>query len=57
MKSSILAPSCDLPSIDDPYSMIGCGQGDKHKRKYLDFKGGHPVRFVRSLMWGYTIYG
>jgi hypothetical protein len=27
LKSSILAPSCDLPWIDDPYSMIGCGQG------------------------------
>jgi hypothetical protein len=35
LKSSILAPSCDLPWIDDPYSMIGCGQGGKHKRWYL----------------------
>jgi hypothetical protein len=32
LKSSILAPSCDLPRIDDPYSMIGCGQGGKNKR-------------------------
>jgi hypothetical protein len=31
LKSSIFAPSCDLPLIDDPYSMIGCGQGGKHK--------------------------
>jgi hypothetical protein len=35
LKSSILAPSCDLPWIDDPYSTIGCGQGGKHKRWYL----------------------
>jgi hypothetical protein len=35
LKSSILAPSCDLPWIDDPYSMIGCGQGGKHKRWFL----------------------
>jgi hypothetical protein len=39
LKSSILAPSCDLPRIDDPYSMIGCGQGGKHKRRYFWFKG------------------
>jgi hypothetical protein len=32
LKSSIVAPSCDLPGIDDPYSTIGCGQGGKHKR-------------------------
>jgi hypothetical protein len=32
LKSLILAPSCDLPWIDDPYSMIGCGQRGKHKR-------------------------
>jgi hypothetical protein len=32
LKSSILAPSRNLPRIDDPYSMIGCGQGGKHKR-------------------------
>jgi hypothetical protein len=32
LKSSILVSSCDLPRIDDPYSMIGCGQGGKHKR-------------------------
>jgi hypothetical protein len=35
LKSSILSPSCDLPWIDDPYSMIGCGQGSNHKRWYL----------------------
>jgi hypothetical protein len=34
-KSSILTPSCDLPWIDDPYSMIDCDQGGKHKRWYL----------------------
>jgi hypothetical protein len=32
LKSSILAPSCNLPLIDDPFSTIGCGQGGKHKR-------------------------
>jgi hypothetical protein len=32
LKSSILAPSCDLPRIDDPYSMIGCSQGGKQKK-------------------------
>jgi hypothetical protein len=37
LKSSILAPSCDLPWIDDPYSMIGCDQGDKHKQWYFWF--------------------
>jgi hypothetical protein len=31
LKSSILASSCDLPLIDDPYSMIGCCQGGNHK--------------------------
>jgi hypothetical protein len=35
LKSSILAPSCDLPWIDDPFSLIGCGQGGNHKRWYL----------------------
>jgi hypothetical protein len=35
LKSSIMASSCYLPWIDDPYSMIGCGQGGKHKRWYL----------------------
>jgi hypothetical protein len=35
LKSSILAPSCDLPWIDDPYSIIGCVQGGNHKRWYL----------------------
>jgi hypothetical protein len=35
LKSLILAPSCDLPWIDNPYSMIGCGQGGKHKRWFL----------------------
>jgi hypothetical protein len=35
LKSSIMAPSCDLPWIDDPYSTIGCGQGGNHKRWYL----------------------
>jgi hypothetical protein len=56
LKSSMLAPSCDLPWIDDPYSMIGCGQGGKHKRWYLVFKGRYPMRFVRSPMWGYTMH-
>jgi hypothetical protein len=37
LKSSILTPSCDLPRIDDPYSMIGCDQGGKHKRWYFLF--------------------
>jgi hypothetical protein len=32
---SMLTPSCDLPWIDDPFSMIGCGQGGNHKRWYL----------------------
>jgi hypothetical protein len=32
LKSSILAPSCVLSWIDDPYSMVDCGQGGKHKR-------------------------
>jgi hypothetical protein len=32
LKSSILAPSCDLPWIYDPFSMVGCCQGGKHKR-------------------------
>jgi hypothetical protein len=35
LKSSILTPSCDLPWIDDPYSMMGCGQGGNHKIWYL----------------------
>jgi hypothetical protein len=35
LKSSMLAPSCDLPWIDDPFSTIGCGQGGNHKRWYL----------------------
>jgi hypothetical protein len=35
LNSSILAPSCDFPWIDDPYSMIGCGQGGKHERWFL----------------------
>jgi hypothetical protein len=35
LRSSILAPSCDLPWINDPYSMVGCGQGGTHKRWYL----------------------
>jgi hypothetical protein len=35
LKSSTLAPSCNLPWIDDPYSMICCGQGGKHKRWYF----------------------
>jgi hypothetical protein len=35
LKYSILAPSCDLPWVDDSYSMIGCGQGGKCKRWYL----------------------
>jgi hypothetical protein len=37
LKSSTLAPSCDLPWIDDQYSIIGCGQGGKHKRWYFWF--------------------
>jgi hypothetical protein len=32
LKSSKLAPSYDLPWIDDPSSTIGCGQGGNHKR-------------------------
>jgi hypothetical protein len=35
LKSSILAPSCDLPWIDDPYSTTGSSQGGNHKRWYL----------------------
>jgi hypothetical protein len=35
LKSLILAPCCDLPWIDDPYSMICRGQGGKHKRWFL----------------------
>jgi hypothetical protein len=35
LESSMLAPSCDLPWIDDPYSTIGCDQGGNHKRWYL----------------------
>jgi hypothetical protein len=35
LKSSMLAPSCDLPWIDDPFLTIGCGQGGNHKRWYL----------------------
>jgi hypothetical protein len=31
LKSSIVAPSCNLPWIDDPSSTIGCGQGGNHK--------------------------
>jgi hypothetical protein len=27
-----VAPSCDLPWIDDPFSTIGCGQGGNDKR-------------------------
>jgi hypothetical protein len=38
LKSSMLAPSCDLPWIDDPFSTIGCGQGGNHKRWYLVLK-------------------
>jgi hypothetical protein len=57
LKSSILAPSCDLPWIDDPYSMISYGLGGNHKRWYFSFKGGYPVRFVKSPMWGYTMHG
>jgi hypothetical protein len=57
LNSSILTPSCDLPWIDDPDSMIGCGQGGKHTRWYMVFKGGYPVRFVRSPMWGYIMHG
>jgi hypothetical protein len=34
LKSSILAPSCNLLWIDDPFSTIGCGQGGNHKRWY-----------------------
>jgi hypothetical protein len=37
LKSSTLAPSWDLPWIDDPYSMIDCDQGGKHKRWYFWF--------------------
>jgi hypothetical protein len=37
LKCSTMAPSCDLPWIHDPYSMIGCGQGGKHKRWYFLF--------------------
>jgi hypothetical protein len=57
LKFSILAPSCDLPWIDDSCSMIGCGQGGNHKRWYLVFRGGYPVRFLRSTVWGYTMHG
>jgi hypothetical protein len=32
-----LAPSCNLPWIDDPSSMIGCGQGGKLKKRYFWF--------------------
>jgi hypothetical protein len=35
LESSMLAPSCDFPWIDDPFSTIGCGQGGKHKRWFL----------------------
>jgi hypothetical protein len=35
LKSSMLAPSCNLPWIDDPSSTIGCGQGGNNKRWYL----------------------
>jgi hypothetical protein len=35
LKPSILAPSCNLPWIDDPFSSIGCGQGGNHKILYL----------------------
>jgi hypothetical protein len=35
LKFSILAPSCNLPWIDDPFSTIGCGQGGNHKRWFL----------------------
>jgi hypothetical protein len=34
-KYSILASTCNLPCIDDPFSTIGCGQGGNHKRWYL----------------------
>jgi hypothetical protein len=57
LKSSTLAPSCNLPWIDNPYSMIGCGQGGKHKRWHFWFKGGYPARSVKSPMWGYTMHG
>jgi hypothetical protein len=58
LKSSSLAPSCNLNWIDDPYSMLGCSHGGKHKRWYFfGFNGGYPVRFVKSLMWGYTMHG
>jgi hypothetical protein len=32
LNSSMLAPFCNLPWIDDPSSMIGCGQGSNHKK-------------------------
>jgi hypothetical protein len=35
LKSSILAPSCNLPWIYDPFSTIGWGQGGNHKRWFL----------------------
>jgi hypothetical protein len=35
LKSSMLALSCDLPWIDDPFSTIGCGQGGNHKKWFL----------------------
>jgi hypothetical protein len=37
LKPSILEPSCDLPWIDDVYSMTGCGQEGNHKRWYFWF--------------------
>jgi hypothetical protein len=57
LKSSILAPSCDLPWIDDPYSTIGCGQWGNHKKMIFGFKGAYPARFMKSPTWGYTMHG
>jgi hypothetical protein len=54
LKSLIVAPSCNLPWIDDLSSTIGCGQGGK---MIFGFKGGYPARFVRSPMRGYTMHG
>jgi hypothetical protein len=57
LKSSTVAPSYNLPWIDDPSSTIGCGQGGNHKRWFLALKGGYQVRFMRYLMWGYRMHG
>jgi hypothetical protein len=35
LRSLIVAPSFNLPWIDDPSRMIGCGNGSNHKRWYL----------------------